>query len=566
VAGSGRRASWPRRRRLSRRVSRALDTVRITAGKVRATAWARWVGVAMRTLLVTAAALVVGNIAALQFGHTEGKVGPATIEVTHDLLGSTLRGGQVVGDVEPAGTVRFEDIFTSPLHTELRIRGIDQAQALSLRNDFGSSGAAQDLEDRLLGQARSLLIRSAIVSTLWFVAGSAVGALATLGVLALLSRRLVGHVRRRRAWWGVGALTAGALVVSLGIFGAAAGTLRTDGLARPQLTGYLSQADTLLRATGTSLSDYQDHSKRLSSWLNQLAETQRQFTQFSTRPTDDGLLRFLVISDVHSRPCAYDRVRTIAQVFGVAFVINAGDETEWGSGLESSLLPGDSCAPRSRPSYLTDVDGKAIQVFQVKGNHDSASTMATLAAEANVTVLDHSGATVTTVVQNAEVTVSLYGIGDTRFTPDDGLVGKKEGTSSPLGGKGLTAALDVAQANANIVITHDPKAYTEMDDAYPSCLSDASLLIAGHTHKEDTSKRIEDVPLLVNGTTGGGGLRTAEGGNSGQASVMTVVYMDPVSKQIVRYGVVSVDNDGSFSYTVTLPSDAQEVDGKAPAR
>lgn len=553
------------RLRLRRRASRALDTARIRAGKVWAAPAVQRAWLVVRLLLVTAVALAVGNTAALQFGHTEGKVGPATIEVTHDLLGSTFNGGQVIGDVEPAGTVRFEDIFTSPLLTELRIRGIDQAEALSLRYDFDSQAAAQGLEDRLLSQARSLLIRSAIVSTLWFVAGAAVGALAALGVLALLSRRLVGHVLRRRAWKAVGGLTAVSLVVSLGVFGAAAGTLRPDGLARPQLTGYLSQADTLLRATGTSLSDYQDHSKRLSSWLNQLAETQRQFTQFSTRPTDDGLLRFLVISDVHSRPCTYDRVRTIAQVFGVAFVVNAGDETEWGSDLESSLLTGDSCAPRSRASYLTDVDGEPIQVFQVKGNHDSAATMATLAAEPNVTVLDHSGATVTTVVQNAEVTVSLYGIGDTRFTPDDGLVGKKEGTSSPLGGKGFTAARDVAQANANIVITHDPKAFAEMDDAYPSCFSDASLLIAGHTHKEDTSKRIEDVPLLINGTTGGGGLRTAEGGNSGQASVMTVVYMDPSSKQIVRYGIVSVDNDGSFSYTVTLPSDAQEV-SDTPAR
>ena len=558
MAEGGRLAHLRARWRLPRPARRVLDSVRITVGKARATTAAQRAGVVLRMLLVTAVALVVGNIAALQFGHTEGKVGPATIEVSHDLLGSTFRGGQVIGDVEPAGTVRFEDIFTSPLHTELRIRGIDQDEALSLRDDFGSQATAQDLEDRLLSQARSLLIRSAVVSMLWFVAGAAVGALAALGVLALLSHHLVGHVRRRRAWRTVGALTAGALVVSLGVFGSAAATLRPDGLARPQLTGYLTQADTLLRATGTSLEDYQDHSKRLSSWLNQLAETQRQFTQFSTRPADDGLLRFLVISDVHSRPCTYDRVRTIAQVFGVAFVVNSGDETEWGSDLESSLLTGDSCAPRSRPSYLTDADGEPIPVFQVKGNHDSPATMATLAAEPNVTVLDHSGATVTAVVQNAEVTVSLYGIGDTRFTPDDGLVGKKEGDSSSLSGKGSSAARDVAQADANIVITHDPGAFTEMDDASPSCFSEASLLIAGHTHKEDTSKRLQDVPLLVNGTTGGGGLRTAEGGNSGQSSVMTVVYMDPSTKQIVRYGVVSVDNDGSFSYTVTLPSDAVE--------
>ncbi|MCW2604764.1 MAG: Metallophosphoesterase [Pseudonocardiales bacterium] len=546
------------RRRISPRIARAVDAVRGKARKVAGTAAARRAAIGARMLMVTAVALVAGNIAALQFGRTEGRVGPATIEVSHDLLGSAFRGGQVVGDVEPAGTVRFEDIFTSPLHTELRIRGIDQTEALLLRDDFASQATAQDLEDRLLGQARSLLIRSAIVSTAWFVVGAAVGALAALGVLALLSRRLVGHVRRRRAWQGVGALTGTALLLSLAVFGSAAATLRPDGLARPQLTGYLTQADTLLRATGTSLSDYQDHSKRLSSWINQLAETQRQFTQFSTRPADDGLLRFLVISDVHSRPCTYDRVRTIAQVFGVAFVINSGDETEWGSNLESSLLTGDSCAPRSRPSYLTDADGNPIPVYQVKGNHDSAATMATLAAESNVTVLDHSGATVTATVQNAEVEVSIYGIGDTRFTPDDGLVGKKEGDSGSLGGRGLAAGRDVAQANANIVVTHDPLAFAEMDKAYPSCFSDASLLIAGHTHQEDTSKRIEGVPLLVNGTTGGGGLRTAEGGDSGQASVMTVVYMDPSSKAIVRYGVVSVDNDGSFSYTVTLPSDAKE--------
>ena len=541
------------------RARSALTRLRTRFRAVRGSAGAERVGTVVRMVLVVAVALAVGNLAALQFGRTEGKVGPATIEVTHDVLGSALDGGQVIGDVEPAGTVRFEDIFTSPLRTELRIRGIDQTEALSLRDDFASSATAQELEDRLLGQARSLLIRSAIVSTVWFALGAAVGALAAVAVSALVSGHLVGHERRRRAWRAVGAITAGSLVISIGVFGAAAATLRPDGLARPQLTGYLTQADTLLRATGTSLEDYQDHSRRLSSWLNQLAETQRQFTQFSSRPADDGLLRFLVISDVHSRPCTYDRVRTIAQVFGVAFVVNSGDETEWGSDLESTLLTGGQCAARSRASYLTDADGQPIPVYQVKGNHDSPATMAMLDAEPNVTVLDHSGAQVSATVAGQEVTVSLYGIGDVRFTPDDGLAGTKEGSSSPLGGRGFSAARDVAQADADVVITHDPKALLEMDEAYPTCFSGASLLIAGHTHKEDTSKRIQDVPLLVNGTTGGGGLRTAEGGESGQASVMTVVYLDPASKQVVRYGVVTVDNDGSFAYTVTLPSDAEEV-------
>jgi predicted phosphodiesterase len=508
----------------------------------------------LRMVLVIAAALAAGNLSALQFGATEGQVGPATIEVRHDLVGSVLHWGQVVGDVEPAGTVRFDDLFTSPLRVDLRIRGIDQYEALSLQDALVSPTGAQQLEDQLLSEARSLLIRSALVSLVCFVLGAAVGALAALGVLALMSQHLVGHVRRRKDWTTVGVLATCSMLLGIGVFGSAAATLRPDGLARPQLTGYLSQADTLLRATGTSLEDYQDHSRRLSSWINQLAETQRQFTRFSSVPPSDGLVRFLVISDVHSRPCTYDRVRTIAQVFAVSFVVNAGDETEWGSTLESSVLTGDTCAPRSRPDFVTDSDGERIPVFQVKGNHDSTATMAALDAQPNVTVLDHSGAVVTARAGDRDVQVSLYGIGDGRFTPDDALSGKKEGPSS-LRGQSFNAAKDVAESDADIVITHDPGAFGEMDDAYPTCFDSATLLIAGHRHEQDTSESVQDVPLLVNGTTGGGGLRTAEGGTSGQASVMTVVYLNPDTKEVVRYGVVSVDNDGSFSYTVTLPSD-----------
>lgn len=545
---------------LSGSLSAVADRLR-RAGSTKAAARAILVA---RVVIVVAAGLAVGNLAALQFGHTQGKVGPATIEVTHDLLGSTFSGGQVVGDVEPAGTVRFEDIFTSPLHTELRIRGIDQDEALSLRDDFVSQDSAQALEDRLLGEARRLLIRSALVSLAWFVAGSFLGALAALGILELMSRRLVGHVRKRRDWRTVAAVTAGSLVISLGVFGSAAGTLRTDGLERPQLTGYLSQADTLLRATGTSLQDYQDHSRRLSSWLNQLAETQRQFTQFSTTPADDGLLKFLVVSDVHSRPCTYDRVRTIAQVFGVSFVVNAGDETEWGSSLESTLIPGDKCAPRSRPDYLTNVEGGQIPVYQVKGNHDSTATMAALDAQANVTVLDRSGAVVTASVGDQQVDLSLFGIGDSRFTPDDAVSGEKQRDAGSLGGQPLAAARAVALSDADIVITHDPEALRAMADAHPTCFTDSSLLVAGHTHQEDTSESLQGVPMLVNGTTGGGGLRTAEGEDAGQASVMTVVYLDPATKALVRYGVVSVDNNGSFSYTVMLPPARQ--DGGSAAR
>jgi predicted phosphodiesterase len=253
-------------------------------------------------------------------------------------------------------------------------------------------------------------------------------------------------------------------------------------------------------------------------------------------------------------------VQTIAKVFGVSFVINAGDETEWGSDLESSFLPGDACAARSKADYLKDSDGQPLPVYQVKGNHDSTSTMEALAAEGNVTVLDGTGATATGTVLGKEVSVSLFGIGDSRYTPDDALVGKKEGDSSSLGGQAVLDARAVSRAGADIVVTHDPSAFDELSKADFTCLAGSSLLIAGHTHKEDLSQRVQDVPLLVNGTTGGGGLRTAEGGNSGQSSVMTVVYLDPATKKVERYGVVTVANDGSFSYAVTLPpaSDSAE--------
>jgi predicted phosphodiesterase len=504
-----------------------------------------------RIVIVLGISLIAGNTAAKYLGTTEGRVGPATVQVSHNILGSSVRGGsEVVGDLEPAGKVEFNDLFTSPLQTEVRVRGIDQNEALQLRTTLADSDAAAALEDEVVGQARRLLIRSALEALAWFVVGAAVGAIATVGVLDLLTSDVISIRSKQRDLRIVSLTAAVSLVLGITTFGTAALTLRTDGLAQPKLTGYLSDASTLLKATQTSLQNYQQQSSRLTAWLDQLAQTQQAFDQLASQD-DDGYLRFLVIADVHSRPCTYDRVRTIARVFGVGFVINAGDETEWGSEYESQVIPGDACSAKSRPDYLTTTAGAPIPVYQVKGNHDSASTMSDLGQETNVTVLDEQTANISVVTSGVSVSLSLFGFGDPRFTPDDAIEGKETGSAtSVLGSSASRIGREIGATDPDIVVTHDPVAMKEVATASPVAFDGAHLLIAGHTHLEDTSQTIDGIPLLVNGTTGGGGLRTVQGGTSGQASVMTVVYLDPATKKIARYGIVTVNNDGSFSYAI----------------
>ena len=85
-------------------------------------------------------------------------------------------------------------------------------------------------------------------------------------------------------------------------------------------------------------------------------------------------MAFLHVSDLHLNPSGFDLVRQVVDQFHVDAVLDTGDITDWGSQPENGLI--------------TSVGSLGVPYVYIRGNHDSATTAALVAAQRNATVLE----------------------------------------------------------------------------------------------------------------------------------------------------------------------------------
>jgi hypothetical protein len=192
--------------------------------------------------------------------------------------------------------------------------------------------------------------------------------------------------------------------------------------------------------------------------------------------------------------------------------------------------------------------------------------------EPNAVVLDGEAATV--------AGLRFWGIGDPRYTPDK---------SHPVGGE---SEMDVAEAYAprvadvlvedepppvDVVLIHDPRAAADLGGLAP-------LVLAGHGHQarssaidprepdEDTDgdradddasttttegssttgdgqAAADETLLLVEGSTGGAGLRGLQG-EEPEPLTASVLYFDPASRQLLAYDRITVAGLGETGATI----------------
>ena len=133
----------------------------------------------------------------------------------------------------------------------------------------------------------------------------------------------------------------------------------------------------------------------------------------------------------------------------------------------------------------------------IRGNHDSAVTADRMAALPNVTVLDDS--------QVEIAGLSVVGARDPRFTPDkstgDDDAGPEVLTRS---GERLADLVESLDEPPDVALVHDPRQAPPLDGLAP-------VVLAGHTHDRDVSELDDGTLLMVQGSTGGAGLRGLQG-------------------------------------------------------
>jgi predicted phosphodiesterase len=251
-------------------------------------------------------------------------------------------------------------------------------------------------------------------------------------------------------------------------------------------------------------------------------------------------------------------VQTVADQFDVNVVVDTGDINDWGSEPEAS--------------YVGSISQLRVPYVYVRGNHDSTTTEKAVAREPNAVVLDGQIATVGGL--------TFAGIGDPRFTPDKEADQGDEAGRIAVDNSGtrLAQLIRSSTKKVDIALVHDPEAADELGGTCP-------LILAGHRHQREI-KRLDPakVPtpdpsssaspasplvnapprertlLMVEGSTGGAGLRGLEKDGDPLPLALSILYFDK-DRVLQAHDDISVGGTGLTE--MSLARHLVAPDGKA---
>ncbi|MGC4896380.1 metallophosphoesterase family protein [Micromonospora sp. DT31] len=458
--------------------------------------WLRRLGAALALLTVTLGGIAAGTYAG---GHIATDIGPFRAELK---LSPSLDGGTTV-DIPPLGALLL-DSHDGPAYLTVEVGALDQGRTEALLGDpasisRASHSAVQDVRDGILRLGLRTLA-SAVLATL---------------ILAALVFRDV----RRTAW--AGGL---ALVVTAGSLGLGAATLRPQSIEEPRYEGLLVNAPAIVGDARRIANDYTKYAEQLQRLVGNVSKLYTTVSALPVMQPSPGTTRVLHVSDMHLNPTGWQLIRTVVEQFGIDVVIDTGDMTDWGSEPEASFVG--SIGLLKKP-----------YVF-IRGNHDSPRTAAAVAEQPNAIVLNNS---ITTVGG-----LTIAGVGDPRFTPDKETSPAGSGLTAPVAdqmigaGEQLAGTVRKSPRKVDLALVHDPASAGPLSGACP-------LVLSGHTHARQVSK-LPQVPgeqpttLMVQGSTGGAGLRGLEG-EKPTPLTMTVLYFDQ-QKLLQAYDEITVGGTG----------------------
>jgi predicted phosphodiesterase len=472
----------------------------------------RW-GLAARVVLFA----LVGAASALAIaGRVPAHVGPfdTTLGARPSLHGST------VVHLAPLGTIEL-DTHDWPIRLDLRVEelGLDEAERIA-----DNPQVIDDLGDDVADDVRAGLVRLVLRCVLVAAIGGMVGALAA-----------------RLGWRSaVAGLATGAVLV-VGAGAGAAATFDANAVAEPRYTGLLSRAPTAIGDVEDIIDRFGEYREQLSDLVGNVVTLYLAAEDLPTFAPTDDTIRVLHVSDIHLNPQAFDLMEQLTEQFDVDAIADTGDIVDWGTEPESQLL--------SQISHL-----EVPYVF-VRGNHDSRSTQRALAGQPNAVVLDGDAAEV--------AGLRFWGVGDPRYTPDKDQAGAGSSEQERAEAFAPEVADELAAAeppDVDVVLVHDARTAADLGGEVP-------LVLAGHTHEpsdetieppdeddgsgdtDTTEEPPPDTRLLVEGSTGGAGLRGLQG-DEPKPLQASVLYFDPDTRELLAYDRISVEGLGETGATI----------------
>jgi predicted MPP superfamily phosphohydrolase len=478
--------------------------------RVRVAAW--W---GLRAAIAVTGAL----IAVLLFARISAPIGP--FDAT--LAFRPASGGAQVA-LPPLGALTV-DVYDGPLRLEIQLQRVDQARAQALATDPVKLAGVVDQV--------SADLRDAVVELVWRTA-----------LIALAGAALTSAVILRRRWEP--AIAAGlAGVLMLGTAGLGAATWRPEALSQPTYTGLLVNANSLIGSAEDLVARFDAYRASLEDLVANVGSLYSAISALPAPGGTDDTVALLHVSDLHLNPAGFDLVQQVTGQFGVDAVLDTGDITDWGSSPENRLI--------------NSVGTLGVPYVYIRGNHDSAATAALIAAQPNAVVLDRSATSV--------AGLTLVGMPDPRFTPDkstgDDDVGEDVLVES---GRDLAEFVESLEAPPAIALVHDPRQAGPLDGVAP-------VVLAGHTHEREVRELEEGTLLMVQGSTGGAGLRGLQG-EFPEPLTCTVLYVDRDTGELRAYDEITLaglgETEVTMQRTVLPPAgppvpDASDDGGGAPA-
>jgi predicted phosphodiesterase len=460
----------------------------------------------VRTILMA----VGGAIVALGlWGRTTAVVGPfdTTLSVHPSF------GGDTIVRLAPLGRIRL-DTHDAPVRLELRVDELRLADAERYARD---PSLLEDIGDGLAGDVRDAVRALAIRCLLVAAAGGLAGA-------------LLAHARWKHAVAGVAAGT----LVFAGVGGLVALTFDGDALAEPRYSGLLTVAPTAVGDVQQIVENFDRYRVQLAELVGNVAGLYQAAQALPSVDTGADTIDVLHVSDIHLNPEAFDLMRQLVKPFDVDAIVDTGDITDWGSEPEAQLV--DQIATLKVP-YVW-----------VRGNHDSMQTQAAVAAQPNAIVLDGDGADV--------AGLRFWGIGDPRYTPNkDQPVGPdvEQEAAAAFAPELLQRFESTPGANdTDALLVHDARAAADVGGLVP-------LVLSGHTHRAREGRIGRTTRLLVEGSTGGAGLRVLQQ-DEPVPLACSLLHFDAATGRLVAYDRVTVRAVGQTGVTIERHLTRQLVD------
>jgi predicted MPP superfamily phosphohydrolase len=289
-------------------------------------------------------------------------------------------------------------------------------------------------------------------------------------------------------------------------------TFRPTAITQPTYKGLISVAPTLVGSAREIATNFQQYRSQVAALLENASKISNLSSDSSQYQIPSDVITVLHVSDLHLNPAGWDLIRQLVKAYGVKVIADTGDISDHGTAFEDS--------------YLDEIPKLKIPYLYVRGNHDSVHTQNYISTFPNAKVLD--GGT-PLVVEG----LTFVGLGDPTFTPDKS---KDSDIKTVIDSQNKYAQL-MPNTPINIFLVHNPVNVKVFDGK-------TDLILAGHLHKRSFTVLPKKTLLMIQGSTGGGGLRMITNREVPAKLEANILYFDKNTKKLVAYDEISIGGMG----------------------